>query len=142
MTDSVRVEFSDLVGDGEGNLLTLALDEYPELTDHCARAASLVHFGAPRRSSARGPRGFRRSRGTAQQRSDRLPRTFRRRDAAQPGAAETYVRPIQGLACVHRYLTLRERPRARLEDGRDGGLPPPVGPPLRTRRPPQGDGDA
>jgi hypothetical protein len=33
------------VGDGEGNLMGLALGEYPALEAHCARKAARIHFG-------------------------------------------------------------------------------------------------
>jgi hypothetical protein len=35
------------LGDGEGNLLALGLDQYPALADYCAREVSVMHFGAP-----------------------------------------------------------------------------------------------
>jgi hypothetical protein len=35
------------LGDGEGNLLAAGLNEYPALTQYCARHASLRHFGGP-----------------------------------------------------------------------------------------------
>ena len=35
------------LGDGEGNLLALALDEYPVLAEECARSTSIRHLGSP-----------------------------------------------------------------------------------------------
>jgi hypothetical protein len=35
------------LGDGEGNLLGLRLDDYPALAAYCAREVSVMHFGAP-----------------------------------------------------------------------------------------------
>jgi hypothetical protein len=35
------------LGDGEGNLLGLGLDDYPALAAYCAREVSVMHFGAP-----------------------------------------------------------------------------------------------
>jgi hypothetical protein len=94
------------VGDGEGNLLGLELNEHPELTDHCVRAASLVHFGAAEALVRAAPQvlpAFQ----TALHNSDLIgfPGPFGGGILLDRPAAEMYVRPIQGLACVHRYLT-------------------------------------
>ena len=35
------------LGDGEGNLLALALGEYPVLAEYCARITSFRHLGSP-----------------------------------------------------------------------------------------------
>jgi hypothetical protein len=35
------------LGDGEGNLMALGLNDYPALAAYCAREISVLHFGAP-----------------------------------------------------------------------------------------------
>lgn len=44
------------LGDGEGNVLALALGEYPTLTAYCAREISTMHFGAAHVLQAAGPK--------------------------------------------------------------------------------------
>lgn len=94
------------LGDGEGNLLALGLDEHPTLTDHCLRHLSVIHFGSAEaliRASDQLLAAF----GEALRRADLIgipgpyggPMLLKRPDAS------AYVRPILGLASVHGYLT-------------------------------------
>jgi hypothetical protein len=109
------------IGDAEGNLLALGLGEYPALTDHCARAVSRMYFGRADALLRGGPEllplvhealrnaeliGF--------------PGPFGGPMLLQRPDAETYIRPIHGLASVHRYLT---RFAAELRLGSKTGAP-------------------
>jgi hypothetical protein len=94
------------VGDGEGNLLALALNEHTALTAHCARVASQLHFGdadvliraAPEMLPALH---------SALRNSDLIgfPGPFGPRMMLKRPDPEIHIRPIHGLVCVHRYLT-------------------------------------
>ena len=94
------------LGDGEGNLLALALNEYPALAAHCARAGALLHFGGADVLLRAAPEvlpAFQ----TALRNSHLIgfPGPFGPRMMLNRPAAETQVRPIHGLVSVHRYLT-------------------------------------
>ena len=94
------------LGDGEGNLLALALGEYPALAEHCARAASLQHLGAAELLVRAAPEvlpSFHR----ALRNADLIgfPGPFGAAMMLKRPAPEPPVRPIQGLVSVHRYLT-------------------------------------
>ena len=94
------------LGDGEGNVLSLALEERPALAEHCMRVVSLRHFGEPEVLVDAGPEvlgGFH----SALRNADLIgfPGPFGAQMMLKRSAPETYARPIQGLVSVHRYLT-------------------------------------
>jgi hypothetical protein len=94
------------IGDGEGNLLAIGLDEHPALTEHCARAGSLLHLGTPEALLEAAPEvlpAFH----AALRNSDLIgfPGPFGSEILLSRSDAASYIRPIYGLACAHRYLT-------------------------------------
>jgi hypothetical protein len=109
------------IGDGEGNLLALGLDERPALAQHCARACSLLHLGASAALVDAAPEVLAAFH-AALRNSDLIgfPGPFGTEMLLTRSNAETYARPIYGLACAHRYLT---RFAADLELGRKTGAP-------------------
>ena len=91
------------LGDGEGNLLALALDEYPALAEYCARLSSVRHLGSAELLSA-----------AAGELLPALQLTLRNATVIGfpgPFGAQMMMRrspnprPSQGLISVHRYLT-------------------------------------
>jgi hypothetical protein len=91
------------IGEGEGNLLALALGEKPALTEHCVRATSLRHLGAADLLVRAAPEvlpAFH----TAVRNGDLIgfPGPFGTNMMLKRGAPETYARPIQGRVSVHR----------------------------------------
>jgi hypothetical protein len=94
------------LGDGEGNLLALALNRYPELTDHCARAASRQHLGASDALLRAAPEvlpAFHEALRNSELIGFPVPAGGRM--LLERPDAERYVRQIEGMASVHRYLT-------------------------------------
>jgi hypothetical protein len=94
------------IGDGEGNLLALGLDQRPALTEHCARAGSLLHLGTSEALLEAAPEvlpAFQ----AALRNSDLIgfPGPFGSEILLNRSDGASYIRPIYGLACAHRYLT-------------------------------------
>jgi hypothetical protein len=94
------------LGDGEGNLLALALDERPALTDYCVRSTSVRHLGVPDALPSAAPEVLPAYRAMLRN-ADLIgfPGPFGPNVMLRRSKPETYLRPIQGLVCVHRYLT-------------------------------------
>jgi hypothetical protein len=93
------------LGDGEGNVLALGLEEYPALTQHCLRMTSTRHLGSPEVLPD-----------AADELLPALHTTLRNATVIGfPGPfgaqmmirrwSKTNPRPAQGLISVHRYLT-------------------------------------
>jgi hypothetical protein len=91
------------LGDGEGNLLSLELGEYPALAEECARSTSIRHLGAPELLPE-----------AATELLPALEATLRNATLIGfpgPFGAQLMMRrwsnprPAQGLISVHRYLT-------------------------------------
>jgi hypothetical protein len=95
------------LGDGEGNLLALALRRYPTLTDYCVRCASVRHLGDAEILGRAAPEvlpAFER----ALRDADLIgfPGPFGANMMLRSSARETrFLRPAHGLVSVHRYLT-------------------------------------
>jgi hypothetical protein len=91
------------LGDGEGNVLALALGEYPALAEHCLRMTSTRHLGSPEVLSA-----------AVDELLPAYEATLRSATVIGfPGPFGALLmmkrhrnpRPAQGLISVHRYLT-------------------------------------
>jgi hypothetical protein len=92
------------LGDAEGNLLALSLDDFPALANHCASALSCLYFGRPDALALAAPEVLPPLQ-TAVKNADVVgfPGPFGGPILLQQ-AVDTYVRPIQGLLSVQRYL--------------------------------------
>ena len=104
------------LGDGEGNVLALALDEYPALAEHCAANDLDPPPGLARAAARRGWTSCsRRTRSTLRNATViGFPGPF---GARMMMRRSSNPRPAQGLIAVHRYLTsYAARARARVED--------------------------
>lgn len=94
------------LGDGEGSVLALGLDEHPDLTAYCARRTSLRHLGSADALERAAPEmlpAFH----AALRLADVIgfPGPFAAGMMLKRGDTATYLRPVQGLVSVHRYLT-------------------------------------
>jgi hypothetical protein len=95
------------LGDGEGNLLALALGRYPALSDYCVRCASVRHLGNAETLGRAAPEvlpAFERTLRNADLLG--VPGPFGANMMLRRSAQEThFLRPAHGLVSVHRYLT-------------------------------------
>ena len=93
------------LGDGEGNLLGLGLDDYPALAAYCAREVSVMHFGAPDVLRAAGP-DLRHDFHIALRHAELigLPGRFSLRFLLAMRNQRLDVRAIYGVGAVFRYL--------------------------------------
>jgi hypothetical protein len=94
------------LGDGEGSLLALALENYPALADYCVRWMSVKQFGDIGVLGRAAPEvlpAFE----AALRDADLLgfPGPSGANSLLRRSPREKYVRPVYGLACAHRYLT-------------------------------------
>jgi hypothetical protein len=109
------------LGDGEGNLVALELDDYPALTQYCIRSTSVRHLGSagalPNAASEVLP-AFRAALRNAELIG--IPRPFGAKAMLRGSAPETFFRPIYGVVSIHRYLT---RFAGELQLGRTTGAP-------------------
>ena len=103
------------IGDGEGNLLALGLDDRPALTEYCARAGSLLHLGTSEALLDAAPEVLPAFHAALRNSSlIGFPGPFGGQILLKRADPESYARPIYGLACAHRYLVaLRAGSRAR-----------------------------
>jgi hypothetical protein len=93
------------LGDGEGNLLGLGLDDHPALAAYCAREVSIMHFGAPDVLLTAGP-DLRRDFHIALQHAELigLPGRFSLRFLLAMRDQRLDLRAIYGVGAVFRYL--------------------------------------
>jgi hypothetical protein len=109
------------IGDGEGNLLALGLNERQALAEHCARAGSLLHLGTSEALLDAAPDVLPAFHAALRNSSlIGFPGPFGGQILLKRTDAESYARPIYGLASAHRYLV---RFASDLELGEKTGAP-------------------